>query len=89
VQSTRNILEGFDPASDFERGETVTLPAGRVVEAVSESKLARNLLRAFYKARPEERAKGSNVDIFRKWHEEELLADWPPSRRATRPKAVN
>jgi len=67
----------------------VMMPNGRVVEAISESKFARNVLRAFHRAMSEENTKGPNEDLSRKWNEEDLLADWPPSCRPASPRAIN
>jgi len=48
-------LKSFDPNSSYERGEMITTPDGRVVEAMTESKQWRNLLRCVHSMTPEQK----------------------------------
>jgi len=45
----------FNLDSPYERGEMVTMPDGRVVEAFTQSKGWRNIMRCLHKATPEQK----------------------------------
>jgi hypothetical protein len=48
-------MQNFDANSAYERGEMVTTPDGRVVEAMGRNRFTRNLLRCAHRMTKEEK----------------------------------
>jgi hypothetical protein len=74
MRHTGNPLKNFDPNSPYERREMIDALDGRVIEAMTESKQWRNLLRCVHRMTPEQK-QCTRENLLWKLHDPTLRTD--------------